>query len=81
MCMNRPGDSMLETRSPASPQLRTRRERPGGSRAAERDQQFSPSDGDCHTPLPCEVRKRKDITPLACCLNRAAPKAGGAHAR
>src|SRR5262249_49520778 len=25
--------------------------------AAERGQQFPPSDGDCHTPLPCEVRK------------------------
>src|SRR5262249_19468811 len=28
-----------------------------GSRAAECGQQFPPSDGDCHTPLPCEVRK------------------------
>src|SRR5262249_32780890 len=27
-----------------------------GSRAAECGQQFPPSDGDCHTPLPCEVR-------------------------
>src|SRR5262245_225511 len=36
--------------------LRARRERPS-RRAAECDQQFSPSDGDCHTPLPCEVRK------------------------
>src|SRR5215471_7069683 len=26
-------------------------------RAAECGQQFPPSDGDCHTPLPCEVRK------------------------
>ena len=26
------------------------------ARAAERDQQLPPSDGDCHTPLPCEVR-------------------------
>src|SRR5262249_28509095 len=33
------------------------RERPRGGRAAECDQQFPPSDGDCHTPLPCEVRK------------------------
>src|SRR5215472_3246935 len=36
--------------------LRPRRERPRGRRAAEGDQQFPPSDGDCHTPLPCEVR-------------------------
>ena len=35
--------------------LRARRERPRG-RDAERDQQFPPPDGDCHTPLPCEVR-------------------------
>src|SRR5262249_10763114 len=27
------------------------------SRAAECGQQFPPSDGECHTPLPCEVRK------------------------
>ena len=33
--------------------LRARRERPSG-RAAERDQQFPPSDDDCHAPLPCE---------------------------
>jgi hypothetical protein len=31
--------------------LRTRRERPR-RRAAECGQQFPPSDGDCHTPLP-----------------------------
>ena len=37
--------------------LRPRRERPPSCRAAERAQQFPPSDGDCHTPLPCEVRK------------------------
>src|SRR5262249_37189916 len=37
--------------------LRARRERPRGRRAAECDQQLPPSDGDCHTPLPCEVRK------------------------
>ena len=28
-----------------------------GDRIAECDQQFPPSDGDCQTPLPCEVRK------------------------
>src|SRR5262249_5014231 len=39
------------------PLLRARRERPHGPRAAECSQQFPPSDGDCHTPLPCEVRK------------------------
>src|SRR5262249_39269206 len=44
--------------------LRSRRERPR-SRAAERDQQFPPSDGDCHTPLPCEVRKGNDTTTRA----------------
>src|SRR5262249_36306359 len=37
-----------------------RRERPRHYRAAECSQQFPPSDGDCHTPLPREVRKRKD---------------------
>src|SRR5262245_22297924 len=31
-------------------------------------QQFPPSDGDCHTPLPREVRKGNDTTPRACCL-------------
>src|SRR5262249_2004590 len=56
-----------------------RRERPR-SRAAECGQQFPPSDGDCHTPLPCEVRKGNDTTPRACCPNGAAPGAGGAHA-
>ena len=37
--------------------LRARRERPRHCRAAECSQQFPPSDGDCHTPLPREVRK------------------------
>src|SRR6516165_6068988 len=37
--------------------------RPSDRRAAERDQQFPPSDGDCHTPLPCEVRRGNDTTP------------------
>src|SRR5262249_48037767 len=36
--------------------LRARRRRPR-SRAAECSQQLPPSDDDCHTPLPCEVRK------------------------
>src|SRR5262249_13827388 len=31
-------------------------------------QQFLPSDGDCHTPLPCEVRKGNDTTPQECSL-------------
>src|SRR5215813_7339191 len=48
--------------------LRPRRERPRHE-AAERDQQFPPSDGDCHTPLPCEVRKCNDTTPRARCPN------------
>src|SRR5262249_51006770 len=47
--------------------LRACCERPRRRRAAERSQQFPPSDGDCHTPLPCEVRKWNDITPRACC--------------
>src|SRR5262249_5704957 len=47
--------------------LPARRERPR-RRAAECDQQFSPSDGDCHTPLPCEVRKGNHTTPSACSL-------------
>src|SRR5262245_3854119 len=34
--------------------LRARCERPRRCRAAESGQQFPPSDGDCHTPLPCE---------------------------
>jgi hypothetical protein len=34
--------------------LRARRERPRGCRAAKCGQQFPPSDGDCHAPLPCE---------------------------
>src|SRR6516225_4194238 len=34
-----------------------------------------PSHGDCHTPLPCEVRKWNDTTPRACCPNSAAPGA------
>src|SRR5262249_10212082 len=48
--------------------LRARRERPRDRRAAECSQQFPPSDGDCHTPLPCEVRKGNDTTPRACSL-------------
>src|SRR5215831_4784144 len=47
---------------------RPRHERPR-RRPAERDQQFPPSDGDCHTPLPCEVRNRNDTTPRACSLH------------
>ena len=34
--------------------LRARGERPRDCRAAECGQQFPPSDGDCHAPLPCE---------------------------
>src|SRR5262249_47813595 len=56
--------------------LRARRERPRGRRAAECDQQFPPSDGDCHTPLPCEVRKWNDTTPRWCSL----PVQGGQDA-
>jgi len=52
----------LENPSHALALLRPCRERPRGRRAAECDQQFPPSDGDCHTPLPCEVRKGNDTT-------------------
>src|SRR5262249_47685645 len=45
--------------------LRARRERPCGSRAAECGQQFPPSDGDCHAPLPREVRRGNDSTPMS----------------
>src|SRR5262245_31311253 len=44
-----------------------------GSRAAECGQQLPPSDGDCHTPLPREVRKGKDTTPRACCPSAHGP--------
>src|SRR5215469_12965439 len=45
--------------------LRARRERPRRGRAAECGKQLPPSDGDCHAPLPREVRKSNDTTPLA----------------
>src|SRR5262249_30525144 len=56
--------------------LCARRKRPRCRGAAERSQQFPPSDGDCHTPLPCEVRKRKNTTPRVSCPNSAAPGVG-----
>jgi hypothetical protein len=43
--------------------LCARSERPSHRRTAECGQQFPLSDGDCHTPLPREVRKEKDTTP------------------
>src|SRR5215469_7353147 len=49
--------------------MRARRDQPGDCGAAEGSQQFPPSDGDCHTPLPCEVRKGNDSTPRACSLD------------
>src|SRR5262249_27809752 len=49
--------------------LRTRRERECDRRAAECSQQFPPSDGDCHTPLPREVRKSNGTTQRACSLH------------
>src|SRR5215469_17984925 len=53
-----------ERSNPPHPcRLCARRERPCRRRTAERGQQFPPSDGDCHTPLPCEVRKGKGTTP------------------
>src|SRR5215472_16137664 len=42
---------------------------PSRRRPAECSQQLPPSDGDCHTPLPCEVRKGKDTTPRWCSLH------------
>src|SRR5215470_11341196 len=48
--------------------LRARCERPRNRRTAESGYQFPPSDGDCHTPLPCEVRKGNDTTSRACSL-------------
>src|SRR5215475_4287545 len=59
--------------------LRARREWPRRRSTAECGQQFPPSDGDRHAPLPREVRKGKDTTPRVCCPNSAAPGAGGAH--
>ena len=56
--------------------LRPRRERPRSRRAAECSQQFPPSDGDCHPPLPREVRKWNDTTPRA----RSLPVQGGQDA-
>src|SRR5262249_56291147 len=47
--------------------LRACHQLPRRHRAAECGQQFPSSDGDCHTPLPCEVRRRKNTTPRACC--------------
>ena len=41
------------------------RQRRRDSSAAKCDQQFPPSDDDCHTPLPCEVRKGNDTTSRA----------------
>src|SRR5215831_8031479 len=60
--------------------LRACRERPRHRRATECGQQFPPSDGDCHTPLPCEVRKDNDITPRARCPNCVVPGACGTPA-
>ena len=54
--------------------------RAASGRAAECGQQFPPFDGDCHTPLPCEVRKGNDTTPRACCPNPAQTRRGWAHA-
>src|SRR5262245_60694872 len=58
--------------------MRARRERPRGQRAAERDQQLPPSDGDCHTPLPREVRRERYHATSVLSPNSAAPGAGGA---
>src|SRR5262249_22724513 len=47
--------------------------RAASGHAAECGQQFPPSDGDCHTPLPCEVRKGNHTTPRACSLHVHGP--------
>src|SRR6516165_2699417 len=49
-------------------------ERTASGHVAECSQQFPPSDGDCHTPLPCEVRKRKryHATSVQSCRSRRA---------
>jgi hypothetical protein len=57
--------------------LRARREWPRGCRTAECSQQFPPSDGDCHTPLPREVRKGNDTMTRACCPLTARHSARG----
>src|SRR5262249_53427839 len=62
---SRPILGTCEARKGRGGLLRARRERPRGRRAAECDQQFPPSDGDCHPPLPCEVRKGNDTTSRA----------------
>jgi hypothetical protein len=82
-----PGDHQLrlliafadarQDRDPPHALLSARRQWPRHRRSAECGQQFPPSDGDCHTPLPCEVRKGNDTMPRACCPNSAA---GLAHA-
>jgi len=52
------------------------RERPR-RRTAERGQQLPPSDGDCHMPLPCKVRRGNDTTSRACSLYvQGGPDAG-----
>jgi hypothetical protein len=56
--------------------LRACCERPRNRRTAESGYQFPPSDGDCHTPLPCEVRKGNDTTSRECSL----PVQGGQDA-
>jgi hypothetical protein len=54
----RPGRTRARTQEPdrrhLARLLRPRRERPHHRRAAKCGQQFPPSDGDCHAPLPCE---------------------------
>src|SRR5262249_59656366 len=67
----RPPKSRLSPRAPGAGAPRAAK--PPHRRAAECSQQFPPSDGDGHTPLPCEVRKGNDTTPRACCPSIATP--------
>ena len=50
----------------------------GCCRAAECSQQFPPSDGDCHTPLPREVRRGRIARHERAVPNNAARGVGGA---
>jgi len=69
--LDRPQQWTSAHRRARSNLLRACRERPRHRRAAECGQQFPLSDGDCPTPLPCEVRNRNDTMPRACSLPMA----------
>jgi hypothetical protein len=60
-----------------SPGCCARRKRPRDRRAAECSQQFPPSDGDCHTLVPREVRKGNDTTSERAVLTARHPARAG----